>query len=160
MSLSRTFSAAFLVVALLLASSLHAQRIAPPIPGTNIVDTGSNRAILAVCEKYREATLRQDPSTILRVVSPRYHDDNGTPNPSDDIDLSELERLLQRTLTGTLLKRYEVRYLRIVRADDLIHVDLEFSAAYEIDGRVHERRGSNRITLEDTGGQYLILRGL
>jgi hypothetical protein len=64
------------------------------IPGTEIRDTPDARAIYGVIDSYRLASERREPDTILALVSEQYFDDAGTPDPGDDLDYAQLQRVL------------------------------------------------------------------
>ncbi len=64
------------------------------IPNSDIQDTPDTRAILGVIDQYRQAVERRDATAILKVVSRRYFDDQGTPDPADDLDFSQLAKAL------------------------------------------------------------------
>ena len=64
------------------------------IPGTQINDTPEARAVYGVIEAYRVAAERRDPEAILALVSTQYFDDAGTPDPGDDLDYAQLQKVL------------------------------------------------------------------
>ena len=51
------------------------------IPGTEIEDTGDNRAVYEVVRAYQKALEGRDAAAILALVSPDYFDAAGTPDP-------------------------------------------------------------------------------
>lgn len=66
------------------------------IPGTEVRDTADNRAIYQLIDAYRQAAERRDAEAVLALVSPTYFDDAGTPDPADDVDYGQLQKLLPR----------------------------------------------------------------
>jgi hypothetical protein len=64
------------------------------IPGTEIRETPDTQAIYGVIEAYRAAAERREPDAILALVSTQYFDDAGTPDPADDLDYAQLQRVL------------------------------------------------------------------
>ena len=64
------------------------------IPGTDIKDNADTRAIVAVIDQYRAAAERRDAAAVMALVSRKYFDDAGTPDPADDIDYDQLAKRL------------------------------------------------------------------
>ena len=64
------------------------------IPNTDVPDTSENRDVIAFCERYRRAVESRDARALLAMASPRYFEDGGTPDGSDDYGLDGLQRLL------------------------------------------------------------------
>lgn len=145
---------------LLVAVTPGAAQQTPAIRGTSIEDSPAHRAILDTCDKYRQALLRRDADTVLRVVSPRYRDDGGTPDPADDVDRAELERTLSALLAGIESVTYEARYLSLRRRGDSAAVEVEYTGSFRIGGRELSRRDRHVIELEHAGGRWLITSGL
>ena len=80
-----------LLVALLAAVALSACNTRR-IPGTDIKDNTDTRAIIATIDAYRLAAERRDAGAVLALVSPKYFDDAGTPDPGDDVDFQQLKK--------------------------------------------------------------------
>jgi len=93
------------------------------IPGTDILDTADTRAIVALIDHYRAAAERRDAAAVLSLVSHRYFDDAGTPDPSDDVDYE----LLSKRIAGDYAK---VTALRLEIGVKQIEVENERATAY------------------------------
>jgi hypothetical protein len=130
------------------------------IAGTPIEDTPENRAVIGACEKYREAVETRDAETVLRVVSTRYRDDSGTPDPADDLDRLALKQNLETLFASLEAVTYEARYVALRRSGDLVEVDVEYTGSFRIRGRDVTRRDRNVIRLEQRNGETLIVSGL
>ena len=74
-----------LVVLVLAVSPLVPGCAQTLIPNTDVPDTAENREIVDFVEEYRHAVEERNPAGILRLVSERYFDDNGTPGADDEI---------------------------------------------------------------------------
>jgi len=83
----RSLAVTLAVFALACATTHH-------IPGTNIDDTPDTRAVVAAIDLYRQAAERRDAPAVLALVSTKYFDDAGTPDPADDIDYPQLVKRL------------------------------------------------------------------
>jgi hypothetical protein len=98
------------------------------IPNTDVPDTSENRDVLAFCERYRRAVEARDARTLLSMASPRYFEDGGTPDGSDDYGLDGLQRLLTAWADEVNEVRYEIRYRRVSVSDtNARHMNVEFT---------------------------------
>jgi hypothetical protein len=79
----------FAVAALLVAGC--ARRL---IPGTEIEDNEDTSAIVKLMETYRKAVEARDTQTLMTLVSPHFHDNQGTSTPEDDLDFRSLPQAL------------------------------------------------------------------
>ncbi len=93
------------------------------IPGTDIKDTPDTRAIIAVLESYRRAAEARDAGAVLALVSPKYFDDAGTPDPADDIDYQQLKKRISDDYQ-------KITALRLDIAVKKVDVDGDQAAAY------------------------------
>ena len=134
------------------------------IPNTDVEDTDENRRIIAFCEKYRHAVEDKDISVLHGFASPDYYEDGGNVDPGDDIDYAGLKAYLTGAFQDARAIRYEIRYRRILREDDLVFVDYTYSASYRIPGTKGEewRRKveDNRLELVPYNNDYRIIAGM
>ncbi|MDI1447215.1 hypothetical protein [Polyangium sp. 6x1] len=134
------------------------------IPNTDVEDSEENRKIIAFCEKYRHAVEDKDVSVLYGFASPDYYEDGGNVDPGDDIDYAGLKAYLTGAFQDARAIRYEIRYRRIVREDDMIFVDYTYSASYRIPGtRGEEWRRKvedNRLELVPYNGEFRIVAGM
>lgn len=124
------------------------------IPNTDVDDTEQNRKVIAFCEKYRHAVERKDVPALLKLASPRYYEDGGNTDASDDLDYAGLRDYLSSRFQDATSIRYEIRYRRVLRRENVIYVDYTFSASYRIPGlegapeEWHRKVDDNRLELE------------
>jgi hypothetical protein len=134
------------------------------IQGTEIPDTADTRAIVGLLDRYRQAVERRDPVAVLALVSTRYFDDAGTPEPADDLDRATLEKVLPQDLARLTSVRFEVR-VNDVRVDgDRAEAFLRFDARYRITTRGGEvpkaQADVSRVVLVRERGAWRIASGL
>ncbi|PKN47872.1 MAG: hypothetical protein CVU63_06075, partial [Deltaproteobacteria bacterium HGW-Deltaproteobacteria-20] len=82
------------------------------IPNTDVEDTEDNRRVVTFCETYRKAVERRDIGRILSMVSPRYYEDGGNVDASDDLDYEGLKAFMMNEFRESKAIRYEIRYRR------------------------------------------------
>lgn len=135
------------------------------IPNTDVEDTDENRDIIKFCEQYRKAIERKDVGVLLSLASPRYYEDGGNVDPSDDLDYEGLREWLEGRFQMTKAIRYEIRYRKVTQNDSgRIFVIYTYSSSYKIPGlKQDEWRhtvADNRLELEREGKGFKILAGM
>jgi hypothetical protein len=137
------------------------------IPNTDVEDTPENVDVVKFCEQYRRALERKDTPALLALASPRYYEDGGNVDPTDDLDYEGLREWLEGRFQDTKAIRYEIRYRRIDRGGEggsRVHVVYTYSASYKIPGiKTDEWRhtvAENRLELEPDGKSFKILAGM
>lgn len=137
------------------------------IPNTDVEDTERNREVIAFCEQYRKAVERRDIGKILKMVSPRYYEDGGNVDASDDLDYEGLKAFLKTEFRDSRAIRYEIRYRRVLWAEeaDRVYVDYTYSASFKIPGPENKdewkrKVAENRLELVPKGESFEILSGL
>ena len=137
------------------------------IPNTDVEDSERNRDVIGFCEQYRKAVERRDIGRILKMVSPRYYEDGGNVDASDDMDFEGLKAFLKNEFRDSRAIRYEIRYRRIMWAEeaDRVYVDYTYSASFKIPGPESKDEwkravAENRLELVLEGDSYQILSGL
>jgi hypothetical protein len=135
------------------------------IPNTDVEDTSDNRKVIKFCEEYRHAVEDKDVARLLKMASPRYYEDGGNTNPDDDIDYDGLREYLTGTFVKTQTIRYEIRYRKVVFAENKkVFVEYTYSASYRIPGLKGEEWkhtvSDNRLELAPEGDSYKILAGM
>jgi hypothetical protein len=93
---------------LIAASTAAAGCAARRIPGTEIPDNSDTRAIVAIIDSYRRAAERRDSGAVLALVSQKYFDDAGTPDPSDDIDYQQLQKRISGDFKSLAALRLDI----------------------------------------------------
>lgn len=134
------------------------------IPNTDVEDSEDNRKIITFCEKYRHAVERKDVGALLQLASPQYYEDGGNVDAADDLDYAGLREYLMSKFQDARAIRYEIRYRRVVKAEDVTYVDYTFSASYRIPGQKGEewRRkvDDNRLELVPYQEGFRIVAGM
>jgi hypothetical protein len=135
------------------------------IPNTHVPDTSENREIIDFVEKYREAVENRDIAVLLRMTSPLYFDDMGTPGGQDDVDYDTLKAALVRMRKEVLGARYQISYRAInFVPNDRVLVDLLYTGWFKLDtpeGPQWRRRlEPHRIVLDRDDGKLLIMSGM
>jgi hypothetical protein len=149
---------ALLAVLVLLACS--PKRIA----GTDIQDTEENRAVVATIDAYRKAAERRDANGVLALVSPKYYDDAGTPDPGDDLDYDLLRKRLGEDYRRITVLRLDIGVKRIDVKDDRAFAYVFYDQRYRIRTGVGEiaKQGSDihRMQLLREDGVWRFVSGL
>lgn len=158
-----------LVLLLLAALTLGVGALTPGcgatvIPNTDVPDTAENRQVVDFVEGYRHAVEERSPSQILRLVSERYYDDNGTPSTDDDMDYDSLRDHFGRWEADVVDVRYEMRYRRVTFGPDRIFVDFTYTGSFkvrDVEGdRWSRRLADNRIEIVREDDEFRIISGL
>ena len=135
------------------------------IPNTDVADTSDNRKVIQFCEDYRHAVEDKNVGQLMKMASPRYHEDGGNTNAEDDIDYDGLKDYLTTQFVKTQTIRYEIRYRRVTFAENKkVFVEYSYSASYRIPGLKGEEWkhtvADNRLELTPEGDSYKILAGM
>jgi hypothetical protein len=134
--------------------------VAELLEQASIEDTPDNRAVLAVCERYRRAVEAKDVDLLLGLASPSYFDDGGTTGPSDDVDYAALAATLRGALRASSKVNYVFRYRSITWSGDVVRVDYRYSASFRHRDRVQQLSDTNRLELIRNGASFQLLSGM
>ncbi|MCC6556260.1 MAG: nuclear transport factor 2 family protein [Polyangiaceae bacterium] len=134
------------------------------IPNTDVEDSEENRKIISFCEKYRHAVENKDVGALLQLASPQYYEDGGNVDAADDLDYAGLRDYLTSKFQDARAIRYEIRYRRVLKEEEVVYVDYTFSASYRIPGQKGEewRRkvDDNRLELVPHQDSFRIVAGM
>lgn len=100
------------------------------IPNTKIEDTPASREVLKTVESYRRAMEQRDAARVYMLADPSYGDDNGTPEPNDDLDYATLKRVLVERLRNTSRVRYRLEYQRLNQSGPKASLDVWIDATF------------------------------
>jgi ketosteroid isomerase-like protein len=106
-------------LAVVLAAACSPKRL----PGTEISDNPDTRGVVAALEAYRQAAERRDPEAVMKLVSPMYFDDAGTPDPGDDVNYDQLRERITKDYA-------QVTALRLDIALKKVEIDGDKAVAY------------------------------
>ena len=134
------------------------------IPNTTVDDTEENRAIMDILATYQRAMENRDAAAVLELLSPRYFEDNGNTEPTDDYDFRGLEGSLAGEFERTKKIQLDLRIDDIVVEDEKAYafVYYTYRAETEFPSGTKWRNHSDRARLEfvQDEGRWLILSGL
>jgi ketosteroid isomerase-like protein len=135
------------------------------IGGTQIEDTDENREILKLVERYHRAVESRDADAVLAMVSPRYFEDNGNSDESDDYGYANLATALKDDFDRTKTIHLEIRVDDVVVDESTAHAFILYTVRGHADLPAGSRWKSTtdraRLTFEkQKDGQWLILSGL
>ncbi len=136
------------------------------IPNTDVEDNDENREVIRFCERYRKALEEPNVGVLLSLASPRYYEDGGNVDPTDDIDFEGLREWLEGRFRDTRAIRYEIRYRRVEKGEqNRVNVIFTYSASYKIPGLKQEDEwrhtvAENRLELVPEGKSFKIVAGM
>jgi hypothetical protein len=135
------------------------------IPNTDVEDTDENRSVIEFCEQYRRAVELRNVETLLKYASPKYYEDGGNIDATDDLDRAGLADYLKTKFKNVKAVRYEIHYRRISKGrKGEVLVDYTYSASYKLPtdkGDLWRRTvADNRLELAKSGEKYSILAGM
>jgi hypothetical protein len=140
------------------------------IPNTQVEDSDFNRQVVAYCEDYRHNVERRATEALLKMADPKYYEDGGTVDTSDDMDLEGLSAYLHDEFAKTKQIRYEIFYRDIsIGRSNQVFVDYTYSASYKVprpggttpeDSVWRRRVADNRLELVRDGENFKILSGM
>jgi hypothetical protein len=116
----------------LIATAAFAACAHPQIAGTNIDDTKDNRAIIKVLATYKDGFERRDAEAVLKLVSPKFYETNGTADPSDDYDFNGLTKTLGDQFKQVSFPSLDLDVRRIDVATDDATVNVFFASRYQL----------------------------
>ena len=84
----------FIFIAIISAAAMVLSCGPRLIEGTTIADNDTNRAILKVFQEYAQAFQEKNADKIVKNVSEKYYDPNGTDQADDDVDYNGIKTFL------------------------------------------------------------------
>jgi ketosteroid isomerase-like protein len=138
----------------------------PYIPGTKIEDTRENRSVLDVIGAYKQALEGRNVEGVISLCSPKYYEDNGNSDPTDDYGYSDLRtRILPETFLRLSEVRLEIEVKEVKVAQKRAIADLRYlyqaKMALPSGEKWHADTELNRVELEqEDDGSWKIVRGL
>jgi hypothetical protein len=134
------------------------------IPGTEIPDNRDTRAIVSVIDKYRQGVEARNAEAVLALVAPSYFDDAGTPDPADDLDRQQLERVLPRHFQQLTAMRLGMGVKEVTVQGDRATANVFYEGHYRVataGGEAAKQTSDvSQMKFVREGGQWLITGGL
>ncbi|MCA9555953.1 MAG: nuclear transport factor 2 family protein [Myxococcales bacterium] len=156
---SNRWSLTALLGALTLSACAHGT-----IPGTEIEDNDANRGILKLVEEYKQAVERMDVAAVMALVSPRFYEDNGNVDTSDDYDYKGLETNLRANFEHTKAIQLMLRVDDVkVEADEAyaeLYYQIRAHADYPSGPKWETGSDRTRLRFEKVDDRWLIVAGL
>src|SRR5262249_35279607 len=155
---------AYAVIGAALAfSAVSASCAHSKIPQTNIDDTQDNREIWNILETYQKAVESRDADALIALISPRYYEDNGNTDRSDDYDYNGLRTSLPKDFSRTKAMQLELRVDDIQVEEDKAFAEVYYTyrAQSEFPSGLQWDTGADRTRLrfEKTNGKWLLTGG-
>ncbi len=155
---------AFQPIACLLAALAVAACAPKRIQGTDIQDTPDTRAIVATIDAYRQAVERRDADAVLSLVSRKYYDDAGTPDPTDDVDYDQLRKRIENDYAQVISVRLAIDVKRIDVEDGTAAAYVFYDERYRLRTKTGElgKQASDvlRMKLVREDGKWKFVSGL
>lgn len=134
------------------------------IPGTDIEDNRDTRAVVAAIEEYRRGAERRDARAVLALVSAKYFDEAGTPDPGDDVDFQRLSSRLTADYQKIASLRLDIGVRKIEIDGDKAEAIVFYDQYYRIvtkTGEVPKQASdSQRMRLVREGETWRFVSGL
>jgi hypothetical protein len=134
------------------------------IPGTDIKDNRETRAIYAVIDQYRTAAEKRDAGAVMSLVSKKYFDDAGTPDPGDDVDYGQLRKRISEDFSKLTALRLDIGVKGIDVDDDHAAAYIFYDEHYRIATRAGEvpkqASDSHRMRFVREEGAWKFVSGL
>jgi hypothetical protein len=134
------------------------------ISGTDILDTSDTRAVLAVIGEYQKAAEKRDAQAVLALVSSRYYDQSGTPDPIDDMDYALLAKTLPKDYEKLTAVKLDMQVRQVVTEGDRASAELLYDGYYRVStarGEVPKRTNDmQQMSFVREGGAWKIISGL
>lgn len=134
------------------------------IPQTQIDDTPENREILNIVEEYTQAVEARDAEALLSLVSPRFYEDNGNSDRSDDYDFNGLKSTLAEDFARTKAMQLQIRVddIQVEENEAFAELYYTYRAQNEYPTGLQWDTGSDRTRLrfQRESGKWRIVAGL
>ncbi|RKH58534.1 nuclear transport factor 2 family protein [Corallococcus llansteffanensis] len=135
------------------------------IPGTELQDTDDTRAILGVMERYRAALEARDAKAIQALVSPKFRDDGGTEDVSDDLTAENLGAHMQALFQKVQNPKVEinVRRVEIGEGEEVAAAIYYWNASWRMPGlnaRPQQDSELEQMVFQKVDNEWKILSGI
>ncbi|MGI6395009.1 MAG: hypothetical protein ACOX2F_09860 [bacterium] len=150
------------------------------IRGTDIIENEDSKAVLNIFAHYVKGFKDKDPELFIPYISSKYYDNNGTDDPSDDVDYDRVVEILNSDDFKSLEKVEVIYILKDLKIDTkenvaklLFYFEVRFkrqsklpqeegdSAFYKPDGMTNHRiTEHNQMKFIKEDGKWMIVSGL
>jgi hypothetical protein len=134
------------------------------IQGTNIDDTPTNRAVVEVFAKYRQALEARDPTTLLSLAAPTYADSGDPGRGVGPTDFAGLQKKLQTDFDKVTGLKLEATVKELVIEGEKAHLDyfqvLRYAVATPTGEKWKSESDDARMKFVQVNGEWKIASGL
>jgi hypothetical protein len=150
----------FLFTALIFALACTTKQI----PGTDLKDTGSNRALLEMLDEYRRAVEDKNVEGIVRLLDESFADDGGTADMSDDMDYANARQKLEERFSRVNNIRLQMNYRKMERfksQPDVYLISYNYMLSFSMGGKNMQDSDVKQMRVRKIkDGPWLILSGI
>ncbi len=134
------------------------------IPGTSVLDTEENRAVISVIEDYRQRLMQKNVDGVLVLASESYFEDSGTPRADDDYGYGGLRQVMESRFARVKALRYDIEYRKIRVQGDNAWAEVFLDGAFELTSESGDRyRRVNdywQFVLKKNDGKWKFVSGM
>lgn len=133
------------------------------IPGTDIEENSETKAIVAVMQAYRSALEHKDAAGIVKLLAPNFEDRGGTATPEDDLDASNVQRLLTERFSKVENLSLDMELRKIDVQDGAATATYFYTEHYQIPtltSRAQTESDLKQMSLVKVKGEWKIASGI
>ena len=134
------------------------------IPGTDLKDTESNRALLEMLDEYRRAVEDKNVEGIVRLLDEAFADDGGTADMSDDMDYANARQKLEERFSRVDNIRLQMSFRKLERSKqrpDVYLVAYSYMLSFSMGDKNKQDSDVKQMHVRKTkDGSWFILSGI
>jgi ketosteroid isomerase-like protein len=134
------------------------------IPGTNLSDTESNRALIEMLDDYRRAVEDEDVEAIVRLLDENFSDDGGTADVADDMEYANVREKLQTYFSRVKNIRLQMTFRKLERSKsqpDIYFVSYSYMLSFSMGDKNMQDSDVKLMHVRKTkDGSWRILNGI
>ena len=133
-------------------------------PGTPILRTQENQAIISSVEEYRQRLVERNPDGLLLLASERYREDSGTPRSDDDYGYEGLRQVLLKRLARVKSIWYDIELRDMHVTGNIAEVEVFLNGSFELASESGDRyrhiSDYHRFVLAKEGEKWKFISGM
>jgi ketosteroid isomerase-like protein len=134
------------------------------IPGTDLKDTESNRALLEMLDDYRRAVEDKNVEGIVRLLDESFSDDGGTADMSDDMEYANARQKLEERFSRANNIRLQMNFRKMERSKsqpDVYLVSYNYRLSFSMgDKNMQDSDVKQMHVRKNKDGSWRILSGI
>jgi len=150
----------FLYAALIFAFACTTKKI----PGTDLSDTESNRALLEMLDELRRAVEDKNVEGIVRLLDESFADDGGTADMADDVEYANVRQKYEEWFSRIKNVRLNMNFRKLERVKsqpDIYVVSYSYMLSFSIGDKNQQDSDVKLMRLRKTkDGPWRILSGI